>query len=232
MDKKYAEYLINKIRTDYNLISDQFSSTRKYLSKDIEDLGQYTMPGDKVLDLGCGNGRLRQYFKEKRIDYFGLDFSEELIKLAKENYPKAKFQTGSAMNLPYPNNYFDKIYSIAVLHHIPSAEFRLEFMREAIRALKPKGLLILRVWNFWQRKEIWLIVRYSLLKIFGFSKMDFKDIFDPWKDSKGNVLALNYYHCFTRKELRKLAEKSGFKIKKIWKEGRGIAKNIYLVAEK
>ncbi|PIX02803.1 SAM-dependent methyltransferase, partial [bacterium (Candidatus Gribaldobacteria) CG_4_8_14_3_um_filter_42_11] len=38
--------------------------------------------GDKVLDVGCGNGRLVKAFENKKISYLGVDNSEKLIKLA------------------------------------------------------------------------------------------------------------------------------------------------------
>ncbi|GAI25805.1 unnamed protein product, partial [marine sediment metagenome] len=64
--------------------------------------------------------------KAKRVDYFGVDIAERLIKIAKKNYPEAKFQVADVLNLPFPPNFFDKIYSISVLHNIPSKNFQLQ----------------------------------------------------------------------------------------------------------
>ena len=71
----------------------------KFLFKDLKE-------GEKILDLGCGNGRWYKIFKEKKVDYFGLDNSEKLIEIAKENFPEAKFFVGDALNLPFPDNFF------------------------------------------------------------------------------------------------------------------------------
>jgi len=135
--------------------------------------------------------------------------------------------------LPFPNNFFDKIYSISVLQHIPSEEFRLQFLREIKRILRPGGLLILRVWDLWRRKKgRKLILRHTLLKITGKSKLDFKDIFLPWKNSRGKILTQRYLHCFTKRELEKLIKKTGLKIKESWHWGKDPVSSIYLVAEK
>jgi len=237
MDKNYAQYLLKKTKEDYNLIAEEFSKTREFPWQEMKFLAEYTLPGERVLDLGCGNGRLLEIFQDKKIDYFGIDFSEKLIEIAKKRYPKAKFQLADALNLPFPNNFFDKIYSIAVFHHIPSEEFRLKFLRETKRVLKSEGILILTVWNLWptnlfQEKQLfyfWLIIKYTLLKIFGKSKLDFKDIFVPFKGQ-----ADRYIHCFTTGELTDLTKKVDFKIQelKITERISRRHSNILLIAKK
>lgn len=191
------------------------------------------MAGERILDSGCANGRLFDILKDKKVKYFGVDISERLIGIAKTKYPEVNFQTADALSLPFSEDFFDKAYSISVLHHIPSKDFRLKYLRETKRVLKTNGLLILRVWDFWQRKITpQLIFKYAFLKIIGRSKLDFKDVFLPWKDSKGGVLAQRYFHCFTKRELESLAKEAGFKVKKIWRSGKDPRANIYLIAEK
>lgn len=233
MRKEYAEYLLKKTKKDYDLIAADYTRTRSFIPEDLKALGEYTQEGDRVLDSGCANGRLFEVLKGKKVNYFGVDFSEKLIEIARKNYPEAKFQVADTLNLPFPSNFFDKIYSISVLHNIPSKNFQLQCLKEAERVLKPKGLLIVRVWNFWRRKAgPELLLRYSLLKLAGKSKLDFKDVFVPWKDSGGKILIQRYFHCFTKKEVEELVKKAGFKIKKSWRGGRDPRTNIYLIAEK
>jgi len=114
----------------------------------------YITRGDVVLDLGCGDGRLFQIFRDKNIDYTGIDISEKLIKIAKRKNPNTKFIVGDALKLPFPDNSFTKVFNIAVLHHIPSKKLRLQLLSEAKRVLKPDGLLILTVWNLWDKKVL------------------------------------------------------------------------------
>ncbi len=233
MEKSYAEYLFKKTVKDYNLIAEDYSRTRAFIPEDIKALGDYTLEGERVLDSGCANGRLIEVLRDKKVDYFGVDISERLIEIAKEKYPQAKFQVADSLSLPFPDNYFDKIYSISVLHNIPSTEFQLRYLKEARRVLKPGGFLILRVWDFWKRRGASkLILKYTFLKLIGKSQLDFKDVFVPWKDSRGKIVVQRYFHCFTKRELENLVRKSGLKIKESWRGGKDPRTNIYLVAKR
>ncbi|MDI6591975.1 MAG: class I SAM-dependent methyltransferase [Patescibacteria group bacterium] len=243
MEKSYAEYLFKKTIKDYNLIAKDYSRTREFIW-DIEPLSQYVFTGEKILDLGCGNGRLLKVLKDKRIDYIGVDSSEKLIEIAKKKYPPqplkdkkeiflptVKFQVADSLNLPFSNNYFDKVFSIRTFHHIPSKEFRLQFIKEIRRVLKPGGLLILTVWNVWGSKDktnLLRLIESTFLKIIGRSKLDFGDALIPW----GKKI-LRYYHFFTKSGLKKIAKEGGLKIEEIWTSlGPSQYSDICLVAEK
>lgn len=233
MDQNYAKYLLEKTRQDYNLIALNYARTRDFIPEDIKKLSELVLPGEKILDSGCANGRLLKLLKNKKVDYYGIDLSEKLIEIAKKNFPNEKFQVADALNLPFPENFFDKVFSVSVLHNIPSKEFQIQYLKETQRVLKKSGLLILRVWDFWRRKDGWKIfLKYTFLKFIRKSKLDFFDVFVPWKDSQGNILVQRYFHCFRKGELEDLIKKVGFKIKKSWREGKDPRTNIYIIAEK
>lgn len=233
MKEDYAEYLINKTKEDYNLIASHFSNTRKHIWKDLVFIINYITPEDKVLDLGCGNGRFYELVNKRTNSYTGIDISEKLIAEAKRKYPKATFKVADAAKLPFSENSFDKVLSIAVLHHIPSKKLQKKFFEEIKKILRPKGLLILTVWDLWGNlRAKKLIFKYGFFKIIGLSKFDFKDIFYSWKSQDGQVIAERYIHCFTKKEISKLARKTGFRVKEIKKIGENPGINILLIAEK
>lgn len=229
MEKEYADYLIEKTKEDYNLIAEEFSQTRREIWKELTFLFDFLKPGEKVLDAGCGNGRWFPLFSEKRVEYFGLDFSEKLIALAKNSFPNGRFFVGNLLSLPFSEEEFDKAYLIAVLHQIPSFQYRLKILQETKRVLKRGGNLILTTWKIHQPKEIFLLLKYTILKVLGRSKLDFGDYFEPWGKK-----TLRYYHCFSQKELKNLAKEAGFEILKsgIVKNERGNRQNLFLILKK
>lgn len=232
MERKYAEYLLEKTRQDYNSIAEDFSRTRQF-TWDIEILSQYALDGERVLDLGCGNGRLLEILGEKPIEYFGLDTSEKLIEIAKKKYPQDRFEVGDILKLPYSDNFFNKVFAIRILHHIPSKAFRLRAIEEIKRVLKPGGILILTVWNVWGSKykiNLLRTIKYSFLKIVGRPGLDFGDAFIPWW--KMNEKLSRYFHFFTKSELKNLVRKSNLKIEKIWSSRINDNSDIYLIAKK
>lgn len=228
MKRETALKILEEMRQNYNLIAEEFSQTRRSSWDEIKPLANYAHTGDKILDLGCGNGRLIEIFKGKAIEYVGLDNSERLIMAAKEKYPIQDFQVFDGFNIPFADNYFDIIYCIAVLHHIPSKHLRGEFIKEAARVLKPGGKLILTVWYFWQKKSYWrLFFKFTLKKLIGKSEMDFFDIKQPWFKK-----AERYFHLFRKNELRNLFEETGFKIEQLNIFSRGSENKNFLVIVK
>ncbi len=232
METTKAKQIIEEMRENYDELSREFSNTRAYLWAEFCELAEYVKNGDKILDLGCGNGRLYELFKNRPIEYIGVDNSRRLIELAKENQLPSKFQAPQflvvdALDLPFQKQEFDVIFSVAVLHHIPSVELRRQFLDNCYKALRPGGRLILTIWNFWQPR---LLLRYRLWPMaLGWHRreLDPGDVLIPWKMRvpRSETLALHekylppifkiinrYYHAFRRKELTELMVQAGFKI--------------------
>jgi len=209
MKKEYAQYLLKKTIEDYNRIAEQFSSTRNYVPSDIIALNRYAKDGDNILDVGCGNGRLSELFKDMKISYTGVDDSSELIRIAKSRYPESDFHITDPLNFEFTDHSFDKIYCLSVFHHIPSTELRVQYLKEIRRVLKPGGLLILTVWNMWKKKGIALKVVEDAIKHPG---LDLNDTFYPFKTGDKVIKAERYIHCFKIEELEKLFMEAGFEI--------------------
>lgn len=221
--------IIKKTKEDYNKIADHFSETRKYPWKDFEFLFEEVPAKSRVLDMGCGNGRFYELLREKKdVSYIGIDKSDKLIKKAKEKYPEAEFLVADGLNLPFKDNRFDFVFSIAVLHHLPSKKTRLQFLSEARRVLKSGGKLKLSVWDLLSTdKRIYL--RNPKEKLTG--KIGIRDILLPWKNDSGKVVTKRYYHAFKKDELHSLAQKSGFKEVKVFKRGERVKSTIFLFAK-
>ncbi|MFH0852430.1 MAG: class I SAM-dependent methyltransferase [bacterium] len=211
MKRETALKILDQMKENYNLVAGEFSSTRRSSWEEIKPLADYVHPGGRILDLGCGNGRLVESFKGKKIDYLGIDNSEMLIEEARKKYPENKFIAFDGLKIPFEDYCFDTIFCIAVLHHIPSRQMRIEFLKEANRVLKPGGRLILTVWYFWTKRTYWrLFSKFTLKKIFGKSELDFFDIKQPWFKT-----AERYLHFFRKGELKNLIEETGFVVEKI-----------------
>lgn len=234
MKKTTARSLLDKIKEGYNRIAGEFSETRRgKIWPDLSFLIDEIKNGDKVLDVGCGNGRLFATIQDKQVEYVGIDNSDELIKIAQErfkDFSNAEFIVADALDLPFGDDSFDIVYSIAVLHHVPSNEFRLKMLSEAGRVVKPAGKVIVTVWNLWQKRYYRYIFKEALRKVGGKSGVDFGDCFIPWKRGAG---MMRYCHAFTVTGIKRLAVQAGLDNVEAAKTTKNDYKpNIYLIGTK
>jgi len=240
MKEDFANYLLLKTKNDYNLIAKDFASKRSFKAPEVmkELIFRYLKPNknEKLLDWGCGHGRYYEILKD--FDYYGLDVSENLIEIAKNKYPEAKFFVlPSFLQLPYEDNFFNHLICIDTLHHIPSKKYRELFIKEAYRVLKDNGFFILTVWNLnffhllraKKLERVWLIIKAFFKKIFGLSPLDLKDVLIPWANQCDR-----YVHRFSKKELEKLVKNAGFQIVEsgVLKRSDTGEKDFFVVAQK
>lgn len=234
MKKETEKKLLKIVKENYEEIARQFSETRKKeIWPELKKICKNIPEESNILDLGCGNGRLIEAF-EKNINYIGVDQSEALIKMAKERYPDNSFIVGDALNLNQINfkannstNKFNYIFSIAVLQHIPNEKRRIELAKSLKNFLQPQGKVIISVWNMWEiNKFRKLIFKTYLLKLLRKNEFDFGDVVFDWKNSTGTSVSKRYYHAFTKKELKSIFSKAGFRVETIYKD----KFNYYLVA--
>lgn len=120
--------------------------------------------------------------------------------------------------LDFPDKYFDKIFAIAVFHHIPSDDLRRDVLRELKRILKDEGRIFLTVWNLWRGRAMRNALKFSLLKIFGRGKicMDYGDLYIDYQTADNKIKVQRYHHAFTKRGMKKLAKSAGLKIEKIF----------------
>jgi ubiquinone/menaquinone biosynthesis C-methylase UbiE len=217
MKQETAEKILQETEIGYDLISKKFSQTRKHFWRELEYIKDYTRAGDNVLDFGCGNGRLLELFGDKKVQYFGMDVSEQLINLAKKRHigEHIEFQkiSSNQESLPFCGEFFNSVYSIAVFHHIPSTQYRQKIARELFSKTKKDGYIIVTVWNIWQKKYYKNILKNWMQKLKGESQLDWNDCYISFTDNQGNKIQ-RFHHAFTKRELKKLFHSAGFAIEK------------------
>ena len=152
----------------------------------------------KILDLGCGSGR---NFAKIDGTIYGADFSENMLKFAKEFADKKGFNVklvkADTWNLPFEDNFFDSAICASVIHCIPTEEKREKALRELFRVLKPKAEAWISVWNR-NQERFRNSERESLI---------------PWEyDGKKHM---RYYYLYDRKEFLEFLKKVGFEIIKV-----------------
>jgi ubiquinone/menaquinone biosynthesis C-methylase UbiE len=181
----------------------------------LEFLGDYAKDGYRVLDFGCGNGRLLELIGSKNIIYTGVDVSQKLINIAKGKYIEENVNflkiNPSQNSLPFKDNYFNAVYSVAVFHHIPSKELRLKIAKEVYRITKPGGYIIVTVWNLWQPNYIKNIFNNYIKKLTCRSKLDWNDCYITFKNNQGEVFS-RYHHAYKKNDLQKLFIAAEFSI--------------------
>ncbi len=214
MKKERAEQLLALVKKNYQEIAEDFNySRKKELWPEIKKLSSEVKSGDRVLDLACGNGRLLEAFSEKEISYLGIDNSAELISFALKNYPQYKFIIGDMLELKdLKDKSFDYLFCLAALQHIPEESKRIQVIKEMKRLIDDSGQIVISNWNLWAKpKYRGIIVKNYIKKIFGRHPFSVHDLIFPWKGKRGEG-SYRYYHAFTKKELIRLAKRSGLKI--------------------
>ena len=146
-----------------------------------------------ILDVGCGSGR--NIIKNKK--YICLDFSENMLKYAKNNSKKIMFIRADATDLPIKDNSFDNVLYVAILHVIKGKNERKNALKELRRIMKNNGRAIITVWNKDQPR---------------FSKSK-KESYIPWKHNRKKYM--RYYYLYDEKELQNVLKSCKFKLESI-----------------
>lgn len=228
MKNEEVQKILNQTKDIYDEVADKYSSVRSGPWKEMDFLfGKFLRSEDKVLDMGCGNGRFYQSFIDNDVSYVGIDNSENLIKIAQSEYPQGEFVLASALNLPFSAETFDCVYSIAVLHHMPTKELRIRFIEEAKRVLKVGGYMVITVWDMTEKAEQQK-KPFNIFNLFE-NRLDEGDIFIPWYGAQDC-----YFHSFSMEELRALIEGCGLIIEEKGEIaiGKKPYNNLYVVAKK
>jgi len=120
---------------------------KEFLEKEKEFLKKYLKPNSKVLEIGCGEGRLLEQIAKNHALVYGIDFAENMIRKAKRKlntYENTNVFHMDAQNLLFIDNFFD--YSLCMcssFSNMPGIEERV--VQEMTRVTKPGGEILIHV---------------------------------------------------------------------------------------
>ena len=103
------------------------------------------LKGKKILDFGCGNGRDLKLFYKNKFDAIGIDYSDELIKIARKKLKNVKILKRNFLKkLDFKDEEFDGVWACASILHIPKKSLN-KVLLEIRRILKKQGILFISV---------------------------------------------------------------------------------------
>jgi SAM-dependent methyltransferase len=123
-----------------------------YLRKRTAFVLRHCPPG-AALDVGCGTGALAARLAGAGYETVGVDPSEGMLEVLRQRSPRVRAVRGSAESLPFPDDSFDVVLTVAVLHHIADPDRVRRTLAEMVRVAKPSGRVL--VWDHNPRNPYW-----------------------------------------------------------------------------
>jgi SAM-dependent methyltransferase len=175
----------------------------------------FDTPG-RLIDLGCGTGRLCVHFARKGFDCVGVDLSDEMLAQARANADAAgvavEWRNANLVELAgVPDEQFDYAACLfSTLGMVRGTENRAAVVRQAFRVLRPGGRFALHVHNRYFRGLGWgQVVRQTVHTLLG--RANAGDVTMP-QAYGGAPLTL---HHFTRREATALLTAEGFRVRSV-----------------
>ncbi len=151
--RENARFYVNTERTDWT--DEEFfesgrRTVREEILTDMINICQGKEPKQmKVIEIGCGAGRVTRALAEIFGEVHAVDVSGEMVELAREalrDMPNAHVYQNNGMDLGViPPDGYDFAFSSIVFQHIPSREIIESYVRDVQRLLKPGALFKFQV---------------------------------------------------------------------------------------
>jgi len=176
------------------IYANKFMNFEIYIER-VKEFAEFLNVNDKILDLGCGPGNVGKQLNlcEKDISVTGVDLSEQMIKLAKQNVPNGTFHCQDIRSINFEEKSFDAIILSFCVVHLSDDEM-VELIEKVSTYLKENGKLYLSFmegskngfettsfskeeifFNYYLSEEVELILDNNGIGIFKIIKQDYPE---------------------------------------------------------
>ena len=218
MNRKTKDFLRDLNQKFYATFAGEFANSRGRTEPGFERVLAQVEPGSRVLDLGCGHGRVA-FLLPAGCSYTGVDFSAEMLAQVDAGGQERamRFVTADLLSEDWPatvGSQYDWITIRAVLQHIPGYTARARILRQAAALLAPGGHIVLANWQFLAAKR--LHRRIQVWSEVGLSEAEV-ETGDYLLDWQRGGRGLRYVHLVDAAETARLAADAGLTITELFR---------------
>jgi len=150
--RENARYYVSSFRPYDDQNWEEFWKSGEILAERfLAESGIHFTGAERVLEIGCGIGRMTRYFGRRFGEVYGIDVSPEMIAQARNNlseYKNVSLHVGNGHDLEgFSDDFFDFVFSYITFQHIPKAHITQEYVQDAGRVLKPGAYFYFQVNN-------------------------------------------------------------------------------------
>jgi len=126
-----------------------------YLGKRVAFVRSHCPPG-ATLDVGCGTGVLAERLAQAGYEMTGVDPSQGMLDVLATRAPSVTAIQGSGTSLPFEDDRFELVLSVAAMHHIAEPDAVRRTLHEMVRVTRPGGRVL--VWDHNPRNPYWRLI--------------------------------------------------------------------------
>lgn len=130
------------VKDQYSIIASDFSKTRYKKWDCVNDFLSNIDKTDKILELGCGNGKNIYDIKDQSI---GVDICPEFCKICRDK--GINVIESNILDIDFPEESFDYILCIAVIHHLKEECDKIKLLNIIKKILKKNGRALITGWT-------------------------------------------------------------------------------------
>ncbi len=130
------------VKDQYSRIASDFSKTRTKKWNCVNNFLSDVIKSDKILELGCGNGKNIYDIKEQSI---GIDICPEFCKICRDK--GINVIESNILDINFPEESFDYILCIAVIHHLKGEADKIKLLNIIKKILKKNGKALITGWT-------------------------------------------------------------------------------------